>query len=174
MNVDPVAPVDLQWLVSLINEFAPQPRAEAGESQDPYPDLSEHDQPMIAAEVANDARTQVAARLWAVFAAEDRVSGAAAMNELLADAKLSPRISAGGELEWMTSTRSPESRLAASCAAALLEAVRRYGWDRLGICDGRGCVDAFIDRQTRTTRRYCSPTCLNRARVRAHRARNST
>jgi hypothetical protein len=48
-----------------------------------------------------------------------------------------------------------------------MAATRKYGWSRLGICAGDDCLDGYLDEAGRRTRRYCSVTCLSRARVRA-------
>jgi CGNR zinc finger len=63
--------------------------------------------------------------------------------------------------------------LRAGCAVALMAAVQRNGWDRLGIRDGADCVDVYLDEHGRAPRRYCSGTCLNRARTRAYRSRQA-
>ena len=45
--------------------------------------------------------------------------------------------------------------------------------DRIGICSGRHCADAFIDASPAGQRRFCSVTCQNRARIAAWRHRQS-
>lgn len=54
---------------------------------------------------------------------------------------------------------------------ATLWATQEHGWRRLGLCAGDDCQDVYLDEAGRGTRRYCSATCLNRARVRAFRSR---
>jgi len=166
-----VPAVDLEWLVDLVNGYAPQPRAEAGESDAAYPELDGACQPVIASEVTAVSKVRLAERLWTVFAANvgERV---AELNALLHDSALTPEVDLDGRQYWATMHSDPDRRLAAGCTTALLGAVQTHGWDRLGICDGIDCVDIYIDQQGRTKRRYCSTTCLNRARVRQYRARH--
>ena len=51
--------------------------------------------------------------------------------------------------------------------------IQAHGWERIGTCIGRDCVDVYIDQHGRSPRRYCSVTCLNRGKVRAYRARKN-
>ena len=57
---------------------------------------------------------------------------------------------------------------------ALLAATQEHSWLRVGTCAGDDCVDVYVDQDGRGARRYCSATCLNRARVRAYRSRQGT
>ena len=171
MNTVPA--IDLEWLVLLVNEFGPQPRAAAGESDMAYPDLSDRGQPGSAADLTDADRAQLAARLWAVFAGLSLARRAVALSALLRVGRLVPGIDADGVLVWATGHTDPAAQLAAGCAVALAEVIQAHGWDRIGTCTGRDCVDVYIDQHGRSPRRYCSSTCLNRAKVRAYRARKS-
>lgn len=171
-SVSVVPPVPLQWLVTFINDYAAQPRDTAGESGQPYPDLTGGEHPAVASQLDAIALAAIAGTLWPVFAATGTGQKAAALNRLLRDAGLTPSITPDGQLSWTTRHRAAAPVLAAGCAVALLGAVESVGWDRLGTCAGSDCVDVYIDRRGRTPRRYCSPTCLNRARVRAYRTRH--
>ena len=171
MNAVPV--IDLRWLVLLVNEFGSQPRAAAGESDMAYPDLSDRGQPGIAAGLTDAALAQLAGQLWAVFGAPSLSSQVAALNALLHNAQLEPTVDADGLLVWTTGHTDPARQLAAGCATALAEAIRTHGWKRIGICAGHDCVDVYIDQHGRSPRRYCSPTCLNRGKIRAYRARTT-
>jgi CGNR zinc finger len=162
--------VRLDWLVDLVNEYGTQPRAVAGEAGQSFPGLI--DAPSSAADLGSEELTALADRCWPVFAEPAPTLRAGLLNDELAAARLSPVTSAGGDLEWLTGHVSSLQVLAAGCACALLTAVTRFGWDRLGICAGVDCADVYIDQRGRTRRLYCSPTCLNRARVRAYRARH--
>lgn len=169
MSIVPLVP--LPWLVTLVNEYAEQPRDAAGESGQPYPDLTGREQPTAASEVGATSLAAIAGRLWPVFAGTGTGGKAAALNRLLRDADLTPGVTPDGHPSWTTGHRAAAQVLTAGCAVALLGAVESIGWQRLGICAGSDCADVYIDRYGRTPRRYCSATCLNRARVRAYRKR---
>ena len=169
MNVIPA--VQLPWLVRLVNAYAPAPREAAGEDHDPYPDvMTDPPAPHIPG-VAQQDLISVAHRLWLVFAAVSAAKRTAAFNEILDDAQLSPKVNERGELFWMTSRTDSEPLLLAGCAATLLAATQEHSWRRVGTCAGDDCVDVYVDQDGRGARRYCSATCLNRARVRAYRSR---
>ncbi len=167
----PVVPdVSLTWLIQLVNGYATEPRAAAGESAFPYPDLDSQQLDIVPA-VSEQDRVGVADRLWPLFEELEPVNRSARLNALLTASALTPQLDASGATRWHSSRTDPAALLTAGCAAALLAAVNGHGWQRLGVCAGTDCVNIFIDQQRRTARRYCSPTCLNRARIRAHRAR---
>ncbi len=116
----------------------------------------------------------IAHRLWLLFAAVGEAERAALLNGLLADAELSPQVNERGELVWVTVRTGSEQLLLAGCVAALMAVTQERSWRPLGICAGDDCVDVYVDEAGRGARRYCSATCLNRARVRAYRARQRT
>jgi hypothetical protein len=162
--------VRLDWLVDLVNEYGTRPRTVAGEADQPFPGLS--DSPQVAVELDSADLAGVADQMWPVFGEPESAVRADLLNAELAAACLRPVTSAVGDLQWLTGHDSPVPALAACCVITLLAAVDRFGWDRLGACAGADCVDVYADQQGRTRRRFCSPTCLNRARVRAYRARH--
>ena len=163
-----VEPPSVPWLVHLINGYAPQPRHAAGEDRAPYPDLTS-DPPGIEAMTKRDLIC-IARRLWPVFGTVSDTERATLLNDLLEDAALSPRVDEHTTVSWTTSGVGARLLLA-GCVVALLEATQAHGWQRLGTCAGDACVDVYVDEIGRGTRRYCSTTCLNRARVRAYRSR---
>jgi predicted RNA-binding Zn ribbon-like protein len=171
MPMTRVPTVSLPWLVELVNEYAPQPRAAAAEGDDPYPDLSVRPDAPALPRLGTRDLVEVAERLWPVFAAAKRRDGPRRLNTLLAACALSPRLDESGEPCWATKQRDGRALVLAGCTASLLRAVERYGWERLGICAGADCADVYIDLTGRGSRRYCSHGCLNRARVRAYRSR---
>lgn len=164
--------VALPWLVTFINEYADQPRGEAGEAAQPYPGLHSGGQQPPVSQLSNAELARIASTLWPVFAVTGIEARAAALNELLRDAKLTPFTTPDGQAGWVTAHGAASAVLAAGCAVTLLGAVSSLGWQRLGICAGSDCVDVYIDQTGRTPRRYCSQACLNRARVRAYRSRH--
>jgi len=169
-----VPAVPVPWLVQLINEYAPQPRKAAGEDGDPYPDvMREPDAPRIGT-VAEQDLADVARRLWLVFGAANETDRADRFNKLLKAAGLSPQVDQHGDLRWATRHAGRRALLLAACTASLLQAIQAHGWLRLGTCAGDDCLDIYLDRIGRGGRRYCSITCLNRARSRAYRSRQRT
>lgn len=167
-----VPPVTSSWLVTFINEYADQPRDKAGESGLPFPELARDEHPAAASQLSAATLAEIASTLWPVFAAAGSGQQAAALNRLLRDADLTPGVTPEGQLRWTTGHQAAAPVLTAGCAVALLSAVDSVGWEKLGICAGSDCVDVYIDHRGPTPRRYCSQTCLNRARVRAYRNRH--
>lgn len=167
-----VPDIALQWLALFINGFAAEPHAVAGVDA-VHPDRATRGQPGVAAGVSSDDKAGLADQLWSVFARPDPVDRAAALDQLLRRYRLAPTIDGVGGLHWITPLTDPTGLLGAACVACLLDAVRTLGWARLGICDGLDCVDVYVDEAARTPRKYCSPTCSNRAKIRAYRARRA-
>ncbi|WP_460753600.1 CGNR zinc finger domain-containing protein [Nocardiopsis oceani] len=108
----------------------------------------------------------VAERLWPVFGTDGDTQRARRLNDLAGTVGLAPRIRADGTLAWVGSSGE-----LARCVVTLIESVVSHGWEASGTCAGDDCVDVFVRTSGRGSRRYCSPTCLNRSRVRAYRAR---
>ena len=175
MLVDPLSPDVLIWLV---NEWGTIPRAAAGEDQAPYPDTE-----LLAALLAGSgvrscppaaltdrALGQVADRLHRVFAAADLGEQVDLVAGLLTETSVTPALDlADGhpDATW----RVPDARLALLAAAALTlrHQLATHDPDRVGVCSGRRCADAFIDASPAGQRRFCSVTCQNRTRVAAWR-----
>jgi len=168
-----VAPVGVDWLVLLINGHAPQAQEAAGDDA-VRPERLDPDLLALAAEVRDDEKRRLAEDLWPVFAGPTLDQRVAALDDLLAVLELSPHADADGLLTWSTTLDKPADLLSASCIVAVLVVVTTYGWTRLGACAGCDCVDVYVDRARRGARKYCSATCLNRAKVRAFRARQAT
>jgi len=94
----------------------------------------------------------------------------AELNELLSRTPVTARLVDGGEGRYALDMRvvadDPERELAGSFASLL-----RRAPDRLKRCEE--CRRFFLDSTRSRTRRWCTPQCGDRARVRAHRARAS-
>lgn len=163
-----VEPLPAAWVLDLINGYGTQPRQAVGRGEQPYPAL---DRPFDLALPEPHQLAILADTLWRIFAEPRHDQRAEQLTRLLHRAKLDPVATPTGTLDWTSSRHDPVGRLTASAAVTLLSVVQLRGWDRLGICHGRDCDDAYVDDAGRARRIYCSPTCLNRARVRAHRAR---
>lgn len=167
-----VPEVSTEWIIELVNVYARRPREVAGEKHLPYPQLKVPG-PAVAGRISRYDLIALADDIWAVFVANEARQRAAALNQMLDDADVRPHTDASGQPRYATGQRNRLPILAAGCAVAILETVRRDGWSHLGICAAHDCVDAYIDRRGRTPRKFCSATCLNRTRVRAHRARHT-
>jgi hypothetical protein len=165
----PVVPSS--WLVTLVNEYAQPPRHASGEDDDPYPDMMGEPSAPSMSQVAQDDLIRIAQRLWPLFAATGDAERVALLNDILEEADLTPRVTEVGELCWRTRRTGSGHLLLAGCAASVLRASQEHGWRRLGLCAGDDCQDVYLDEAGRGARRYCSATCLNRARVRAFRSR---
>lgn len=168
-----VLPVDVAWLVSLVSAYAPQSRDAAGGDAVP-PDRADQIQPSAAVGVSADEKRRLARDLWPVFGAPTPRERMVALERLLTASALSPHVDTQARITWSTSLFERTEVLTARCAVTLLEVVTTHGWSRLGTCAGCDCLDAYVDRAGRTPRKYCSATCLNRARVRAFRSRQAT
>jgi hypothetical protein len=191
MLVDPLSSDVLIWLV---NEWGVVPRAAAGEDQEPYPDTG-----LLAALLAGSgvrscppaaltdrALGQVADRLHPVFAAVDLGDRVNLVASLLAETAVTPvlDLETGGpgapgqprqpgrpNATWRVA--DPRQVVLAAAALTLRQQLAEHDPDRVGVCSGRRCADAFIDASPAGQRRFCSVTCQNRARVAAWRQRQS-
>ncbi len=184
MLVDPMSPDVLVWLV---NEWGSVPRAAAGEDQAPYPDTE-----LLAALLAGSgvrscppaaltapALRQVADRLHRVFAAADLSERVDLVAGLLAETAVRPALdrdqSVTGDRPSATWRVDDAPRvLLAAAALTLRHQLAEHDPDRIGVCSGRRCADAFIDASPAGQRRFCSLTCQNRTRVAAWRQRQSS
>jgi predicted RNA-binding Zn ribbon-like protein len=184
MLVQPMSPDVLVWLV---NEWGSVPRAAAGEDQAPYPDTD-----LLAALLAGSgvrscppaaltlpALRQVADQLHRVFAAAGLGERVALVAALLAGTAVRPALEMDLDLAegrpsatWRVDD-APHVLLAAA-ALTLRDQLAEHEPDRIGVCSGRRCADAFIDASPAGQRRFCSVTCQNRARVAAWRQRQSS
>ena len=116
-----------------------------------------------------------AERLAAVFVAPSVDEAAARVNALLADAEVTPHLTAHSGQPWHLHYSRPGAdvvdRVRATTAFALATLVSEYGLDRHGVCAADGCARVYADTSRNASRRYCSGACANRAAVAAHRAR---
>ena len=155
-------PPDL--LVWLVNEWGAVPRAAAGEEGTPYPDPA----PLGAAGAGDLA--EVAGRLHLIFAAPDLTERAGLLATLLTATGVRPALALAGRQPseaWLVD--DPRQVLLAAAALTLRHQLARHDPERLGVCTGRNCADAYIDASPGGQRRFCSVTCQNRARVAAWR-----
>lgn len=170
-------PLPIPVLVQVVNQWGDAPRAAAGESADPYPEIgqlrAEHPEiwahlpqpdPPVLVEVAN--------RIHPVFAAGSGEECARRLNRLVAEAGLAPLLAADAwTVREVWRTAAPGRELLAAAVLSLLEHLRHEpDASRLSTCHGEACVDVYVDQSPAGRRRYCSLTCQNRARTRAYRA----
>ena len=119
---------------------------------------------------------KIRARFAGIFAAPDPRSAAALINELVAAAGTTPRLTDHDGYDWHVHYFAPGAsvadHLAADCGMALAFFVVAGEQERLRRCEAPDCRRAFVDLSRNRSRRYCdSRTCGNRLHVAAYRAR---
>ncbi|MEU1013249.1 CGNR zinc finger domain-containing protein [Streptomyces sp. NPDC088810] len=119
---------------------------------------------------------RVRGRFAAIFAAPDARSAAMMINELVAAAGTTPRLTDHDGYDWHVHYFAPGAsvadHLAADCGMALAFFVVAGEQERLRRCEAPDCRRAFVDLSRNRSRRYCdSRTCGNRLHVAAYRAR---
>lgn len=119
---------------------------------------------------------KIRARFAAVFAAPDARTAAGLINELIAAAGTTPRLTDHDGYDWHLHYFAPGSSVAdhltADCGMALAFFVVAGEQERLRRCEAPDCRHAFVDLSRNRSRRYCdSRTCGNRLHVAAYRAR---
>ncbi|ARP69325.1 hypothetical protein LK07_05575 [Streptomyces pluripotens] len=115
-------------------------------------------------------------RFAAIFAAPDARSAAGLINELVAAAGTTPRLTDHDGYDWHVHYFAPGAsvadHIAADCGMALAFFVVAGEQERLRRCEAPDCRRAFVDLSRNRSRRYCdSRTCGNRLHVAAYRAR---
>lgn len=128
----------------------------------------------VAAEL--DALTEVARRLRAVLAEDDRDRAALRLNALLADHATVPQLARHGGWDWHVHADGGADApwatwFGASAALALAELLCDHAELPWGICESPPCERAYTHDGRGARRRCCSTACATRARVRRHRAR---
>ncbi|MGR8011606.1 CGNR zinc finger domain-containing protein [Streptomyces hypolithicus] len=123
-----------------------------------------------------EAVRDVRAHFADVFAASDPRTGAELINQLVAAAGTTPRLTDHDGFDWHVHYFAPgasvSDHLAADCGMALAFFVVSGEQERLRRCDAPDCRRAFVDLSRNRSRRYCdSRTCGNRLHVAAYRAR---
>ncbi|MGW0736524.1 CGNR zinc finger domain-containing protein [Streptomyces sp. NPDC002851] len=129
--------------------------------------LSEHD--LAAVRRLRD-------RFAEVFATPDAQTAARLINDLVAAAGTTPRLTDHDGYDWHVHYFAPGAsiadHLAADCGMALAFFVVAGEQERLRRCEAPDCRHAFVDLSRNRSRRYCdSRTCGNRLHVAAYRAR---
>ncbi|RFU83811.1 CGNR zinc finger domain-containing protein [Streptomyces triticagri] len=119
---------------------------------------------------------RVRGRFAEVFAATEPREAAVLINDLVAAAGTTPRLTDHDGYDWHMHYFAPGAsvadHLAADCGMALAFFVVAGEQDRLRRCEAPDCRRAFVDLSRNRSRRYCdSRTCGNRLHVAAYRAR---
>jgi predicted RNA-binding Zn ribbon-like protein len=116
---------------------------------------------------------QLRARIRRVFEAGDEAAALAELNELLAEAGVTPwiaRTPAGREIFFAP----PDAPLArrVTCDAGLgLAMMMTDHANRLKVCAAPDCANVFVDESRNRSRRWCSDRCSGRVNVAASRSR---
>lgn len=119
---------------------------------------------------------EVRGRFADVFAAPGPRACAELINQLVAAAGTTPRLTDHDGFDWHVHYFAPGAsvadHLAADCGMALAFIVVSGEQERLRRCEAPDCRRAFVDLSRNRSRRYCdSRTCGNRLHVAAYRAR---
>ena len=114
--------------------------------------------------------------LGALFDATDDESAAVAVNTLVSQAAVTPRLTHHDGYDWHLHYFAPGAslteHLAVDCGMALAQVVASGERERLRRCEAPGCDRALVDLSRNRSRRYCDArTCGNRLHVAAYRER---
>jgi predicted RNA-binding Zn ribbon-like protein len=118
-------------------------------------------------------------RLAAIFTAGDDADAVRLVNDLVADARTTPRLTDHDGWPLHIHYYAPGARLAehlaADCGMALAFVLAAGERQRLAVCAAPDCERVLIDLSRNRSKRYCdSRTCGNRLHVAAYRARQKT
>jgi predicted RNA-binding Zn ribbon-like protein len=118
-------------------------------------------------------------RLHAVFGADDEAAAVRLVNDLVADARTTPRLTDHDDFPLHIHYYAPGARLAehlaADCGMALAFVLASGEHSRLATCAAPDCERVLVDLSRNRSKRYCdSRTCGNRLHVAAYRARQKT
>ncbi|MFE6333214.1 CGNR zinc finger domain-containing protein [Streptomyces sp. NPDC057798] len=130
----------------------------------------------VLSELDLSAVRKIRARFAGIFAAPDARGAAVLINELVAAAGTTPRLTDHDGYDWHVHYFAPGASVADHLAAdggmALAIFVVAGEQERLRRCEAPDCRRAFVDLSRNRSRRYCdSRTCGNRLHVAAYRAR---
>jgi CGNR zinc finger/Putative stress-induced transcription regulator len=115
-------------------------------------------------------------RFAAFFGLEDREVAATMANDLLATARVRPRLSSHDDHGWHMHYFAPGASLAEHLLVeggiALANVIAADDLDRLRVCDAPTCQSVLVDLSRNRSKRYCdASTCGNRLHVAAYRER---
>ncbi len=173
----------LECIVDLVNS-APS-SGPSSSSKEQLPDLASlarfvaaHDISEVEELTGRDLQGVYALReaIAAVFDAEDDRSAAAAVNTLVSQATVTPRLTDHDGYDWHVHYFAPGASLAEhltiDCGMALAHVVASGERERLRRCEAPDCDQVLVDLSRNRSRRYCDArTCGNRLHVAAYRER---
>jgi predicted RNA-binding Zn ribbon-like protein len=118
-------------------------------------------------------------RLRTVFTAPDEDAAAHAVNRVIAECRMTPRLTDHDGYSWHMHYFSPGARLAehlaVDCGIALGHVIAAGEGDRLRTCEAPDCEQVLVDLSRNRSKRYCDArTCGNRLHVAAYRERRRT
>jgi predicted RNA-binding Zn ribbon-like protein len=169
----------LDCVVDLVNT------APSSGTEDRLPDLAalatfvaDHEVSEVGDLTARDLRAVHALRaaLGSVFDCDDDASAAAAVNGLLSQVGVTPRLTDHDGYSWHVHYFVPGASLAdhltTDCGMALAHVVAAGERDRLRRCAAPDCDQVLVDSSRNRSKRYCDArTCGNRLHVAAYRER---
>ncbi|MBB6344477.1 CGNR zinc finger domain-containing protein [Nonomuraea muscovyensis] len=111
-----------------------------------------------------------------VFTAPDQPTAVRLLNVLLAETRITPRLTEHDghplHMHYFAPDATLAEHLAADCGVALAHLLVEGEWERLRTCAAPDCDRVFVDESRNRSRVYCdSRTCGNRMHVAAYRAR---
>ncbi|MFI6926709.1 CGNR zinc finger domain-containing protein [Nonomuraea spiralis] len=111
-----------------------------------------------------------------VFTAPDVASAVRTLNALLAETRITPRLTEHDghplHVHYFANDASLAEHVAADCGVALAHLLVEGEMERLRTCSAPDCDRVFVDESRNRSRVYCdSRTCGNRMHVAAYRAR---
>ncbi len=177
---------DTAWALATVVDLVNSDPDLAGEES--LPDLAALGELVRRREISDSGRLaasdlaavlRLRARLRAVFAATDLDDAVRLVNDLVADARTTPRLTDHDDWPLHIHYYAPDARLAehlaADCGMALALVLAAGERSRLATCAAPGCERVLVDLSRNRSKRYCdSRTCGNRLHVAAYRARRRT
>ncbi|MFI6181751.1 CGNR zinc finger domain-containing protein [Nonomuraea sp. NPDC051191] len=111
-----------------------------------------------------------------VFTASDVASAVRTLNALLAETRITPRLTEHDghplHVHYFATDATLAEHMAADCGVALAHLLVEGEIERLRTCSAPDCDRVFVDESRNRSRVYCdSRTCGNRMHVAAYRAR---
>lgn len=162
-------------LLAVVNYYAVTPRRAAEDEHEGYPALTAvlGEAPDRFPDIKLGELQALAAEAYGVFvAAQDGGDVAACVNVMLAAAAPRPTCTDECGIAWEVD--DSDQILRAAIGITLLDWLHTRGAERLGICRGIRCADAFADLSPSGRKIFCSNGCLNRHKVAEHRRRAKT
>jgi len=115
-------------------------------------------------------------RVRRIFTAADEEEAARAVNVVIGESPVTPRLTDHDGYDWHMHYFTPGARLAehlaVDCGIALGHVIAAGERDRLRICEAPDCDQVLVDLSRNRSKRYCDArTCGNRLHVAAYRER---